>query len=324
MLRLTLSVADLGGLRFAFSPLWEVVASVRVLKEPGAHPLHLAWVRRARADLRSAGVEWDLLSALVPVPTRTLPGFLAPTPSAALPELGDELGAMVAVPAEELRQELRKTFGPTLRGTLAELHADPAAGLPRLAGQVRAYWDVALAADWARVRGLLEGDVMYRGRRLTHGGADLLFADLDPSIGWADGAVTVTHPTVTAEHTLDGRGLVLVPSAFVWPRVFVKVDPRWPPVIRYPARGVATVWDRGGTVDGGLAGVLGRSRARLLVDLEAPASTTELARRTGLSPAAVSHHLSRLRAAGLVTAHRAGSVVLYARTATADALLRPR
>ncbi|MFL6056417.1 MAG: ArsR/SmtB family transcription factor [Actinoallomurus sp.] len=70
-----------------------------------------------------------------------------------------------------------------------------------------------------------------------------------------------------------------------------------------------------------IAAVLGRSRALLLTELEAPASTTELARRTGISPAGVSQHLTALRDAGMVSAHRAGRSVLYARTAIAESFL---
>ncbi|MGW4223708.1 ArsR/SmtB family transcription factor [Streptomyces bauhiniae] len=52
-----------------------------------------------------------------------------------------------------------------------------------------------------------------------------------------------------------------------------------------------------------------------------PASTTELAHRTGLSPAGVSQNLTALRDAGLVSAHRSSRSVLYARTAAAETLL---
>jgi DNA-binding transcriptional ArsR family regulator len=52
-----------------------------------------------------------------------------------------------------------------------------------------------------------------------------------------------------------------------------------------------------------------------------PLSTTELARRTGMTPGGVSQHLAVLRAAGLVTAHRDGRTVRTVRTALAEALL---
>ena len=40
MLELSLTAEDVAYLRFGLSPLWEVVASVRVLKRPAEHPLH--------------------------------------------------------------------------------------------------------------------------------------------------------------------------------------------------------------------------------------------------------------------------------------------
>jgi DNA-binding transcriptional ArsR family regulator len=318
MPRLTLSAPDVAGLRLAFSPLWEVVASVRVLKEPGAHALHLPWIKAATTRLATTDV--DLLWSLVPVPTRRLPGFLAPTPATPLPELDDELDELVAVTVDDLRAELIAVLGRS--GAQTALYRAPKREMRRLVGQIRAYWDAVLVDDWPRLRGLLEGDVMYRARRLARGGARLLFADLHPDVSWERDTLTVRIPGATAEHALDGRGLVLVPSAFVWPRVFCKVDRRWPPVLRYPPRGVATLWESGTRAVDGLDGVLGRTRARLLAELDSPASTSELARRTGLTAAAVSQHLALLRDAGLVSAHRTGPVVLYGRTRRADGLIQ--
>ena len=70
-----------------------------------------------------------------------------------------------------------------------------------------------------------------------------------------------------------------------------------------------------------LSAVIGRGRAQLLVEMRAPVSTTELARRTGMSASGVSQHLAALRAAGLVAAHRDGKSILNTRTTVAEALL---
>ncbi|MGH1554542.1 ArsR/SmtB family transcription factor [Streptomyces sp. L7] len=86
-----------------------------------------------------------------------------------------------------------------------------------------------------------------------------------------------------------------------------------PPQLAYPARGVGSLWEsRHATRTDALTAVLGRSRTLLLTELETPASTTELARSTGLSAAGVSQYLTALRDAGLVSAHRVGRSVLYA------------
>lgn len=114
-----------------------------------------------------------------------------------------------------------------------------------------------------------------------------------------------------------------MPSAFLGPGLLTRMTPPDPPQLAYPARGVGSLWaSRPPTGKAeALAAVLGRSRTLLLTELAAPASTTELARRTGLSAAGVSQNLTALRDAGLVSAHRAGRSVLYARTAVAETLL---
>ena len=74
---------------------------------------------------------------------------------------------------------------------------------------------------------------------------------------------------------------------------------------------------------GALEALIGRPRASLLMALETPASTLELARVRRVSPSAVSQQLATLLASGLVSKARAGQVVLYARTALADQLIGP-
>ncbi|SEC67067.1 Helix-turn-helix domain-containing protein [Amycolatopsis tolypomycina] len=319
MLDLAFSTEDLAHTRFAFSPAWEIVASVRVLNSPGQHALHLPWIKRATAALDGAGLDIGLLRDLVPL--RHLPGFLAGTPSTPLPDLADELADLRDVPARLVRRELDAMAGPR-SPALARLHRDPEAGLERLATLMERYWQLVLAPDWPRIRALLEADVLYRSRLLAQGGAAELFNDLTPLVRWQGGTLTVAHRHLHAAVPLDGRGLVLVPSAFVWPRVFSKTDARWQPVLRYPPRGIATLWETGtATAPGALAAVVGRGRAMLLAELAAPASTAELARRSGLSAGAVSQHLGVLKAAGLVSGHRAGRHVLYARTALAESLV---
>lgn len=321
MLRLVFTARDLADIRFGFSPLWEVVASVRVVKDPDAHPMHAQWSAQVRQRLGQADLDWRMLSDLVPVPTRSIPGLISPPPVVPSPDLELELRSLSAMEPDRVRGILDKMPGPRPR-SLEPLYADPAAGLRRLVEVVRGYWDLALAPHWPRLLRLLEDDVRYRAHRLTDGGTRLLFADLNPRIRWHGDTLHVVNNHVTRTVELAGRGLLLVPSVFVWPRVFARLDQPWQPTLRYPPRGVARLWSRD-RLDppAALAAVLGRTRTMLLAALDAPGSTTELARQTGLSAGGVSQHLTALRAAGLVEAYRRGRYVLYARTSVAESLL---
>lgn len=317
MLEVPFSALELTRTRFAFSPIWEAVASMRVLRNPGEHALHLPWVKATRAKLDDAGLDIDLFFDLVP--DRRVPSFLTVTPVTPMPDLADELAALRDLPAKSVRRALEH-MDPPRSAAVARLHRNPEAGMERLADLIETYWKLALEPHWHRMRSLIEGDISYHARKLVEGGAESLLNDLSPMVSWKDGKLRVEHKATSLP--LEGRGLVLVPSIFVWPAVSSKTDSHWRPVLRYPARGIATLWDQGGTATSeALAAVIGRTRAILLTELAAPASTTELAQRARLTAGGVSQHLAVLRAAGLVSAQRAGRSVLYSRTSTAEGLM---
>ncbi|WP_154814328.1 ArsR/SmtB family transcription factor [Actinophytocola xinjiangensis] len=316
VLELKFTTLDLGYTRFAFSPLWEVIASVRVLKG-GGHPLHQPWVDQVRPRL--LGFDWGLLGDLVPVPTRVIPGFVAPPPTTPVPDLTVELATLLATPVEVVAAELERI--PEIRTPRTAGLTDPR-GLARLCDVIAEYWALALEPFWPRIVSLQEGDILHRARRMATGGAAALFADLEPQVRWADDRLRLAHRHVSGQRGLRGQGLLLVPSVFVWPRIFSITVPGWQPTLRYPPRGIATLWEtRRPAGSPALAGVLGASRAWLLAELDTPASTSELAVRTGLAAGGVSAHLTTLRAAGLVSAHRTGRYVLYARTAVGESLV---
>ena len=312
MVSIALSAAAATRVRFAVSCLWEVLAGVRILRDPGVPAVHRRWADRARPGLRPDG----LLTALVAPTGGYTPDFLTPPPAGLAGDLDRELAGLRATPAAVVRAHLDLMSAEPPR----ELYADPPAGLARLADEIAAYWSVAVAPDWPRMRALLDAEVQRRARRLAENGTAGVLDDLHRSVSWADGVLAVDHPHCRAADVPASAGLVLIPSVFVWPSVMT-VTAGDVPQLAYPARGVATLGEGPGCAPDALAALLGRGRARLLVELGTPLSTTELARRTSITPGGVSQHLSTLRDAGLVVSHRQGRAVLNTRTAVADALL---
>lgn len=319
MLEFQFGPEDVARVRFAFSPNWEVASSIRVLRDPSAHALHVPWVEEARAAL--AGVDLAMLAALVPS-EGYVPDFFAPPPDTPIPEFADELARVRRVAPARVVNELGKLFGRRRPPRAVQpLLDDPRRGLRQLTDLIAVYWELALAPHWDRIRALLQAEVLHRARQLTVGGAELLFADLHPEVSWHAPSLIVEmrHEAVLP---LEGRGLLLIPSVFFWPRTAAVTDAPWQPSLTYPPRGVATLWDPSeATGPEGLAGVLGATRAALVAELEAPRSTAELARRLGVTAGAVSQHLGKLRAAGVVNASREGREVLYVLTPAGEALL---
>jgi Family of unknown function (DUF5937)/Helix-turn-helix domain len=319
MLEIRFDAADLAEVRFAISPLVELMRSIRVLDDPAAHALHLPWIEQARAGARELPL--DLLRALQP-PDVYSPDFVHPPPTRPIVELEDELAAMKATPPAQVRDEIERAYRRrALPAVLWPFTSDTRAAVASLADLLREYWARTLAEHWPRIRAVLEGDVLHRARQMADGGARRLFADVDPTISWAAGVLRVDKPFHEAVDP-RGRGLVLVPSVFVWPRVVAVTDPRWQPTLIYPARGAGLLWEPSAVrAPDALASLLGRVRAAVLAALDQPRSTTDLAAAVGVTPGGASQHLTVLRDAGLVHGHRVGRRVLYLRTPVADALL---
>jgi DNA-binding transcriptional ArsR family regulator len=171
--------------------------------------------------------------------------------------------------------------------------------------------------------GLCAPDLAYRMEQFAGGGLARVLGDLHPDLGFADELLRVDKPH-HCSHRFDlaGTGIVLVPCAFTWPSLSVDCCGVDQPALIYPPRGVAELWeDTMAEQPDPLSALVGRTRASLLAILAAPGTTTQLAERLELSPAAVSQHLKILKDAALVSAHRRGRMVLYQRTPAATTLL---
>jgi DNA-binding transcriptional ArsR family regulator len=321
MIRAKFDTEALTRVRFAISPMLEAIRSVAALEDPAGRAIHLPWAEWAKPQ--TDDLDLTLLRALQRSNVYN-PDFVNPPPSGPLAEFEEELEVMVSTPAAQIRAEVAHTYAdgqvpPILEPFLSR----PRRAIGELAELMRSYWERSLADHWPRIRALLEQDVLYRARQIADGGTSRLFADLDPAVGWDEGVLEVECGDCDTAIELDERGLLLVPSAFVWPKVTIVTAPPWQPTLIYPARGIGMLWSPERPVaPDALAKLVGQSRAALLIALEHPRSTTELAATMGISLGGVSQHLSILREAGLVCGHRLQRVVLYMRSPEGDDLVR--
>jgi DNA-binding transcriptional ArsR family regulator len=199
--------------------------------------------------------------------------------------------------------------------------ADPARARDLLASRLNDSWNELVAPFWLRVRALLDREIEQRSRTLARYGLRRMLDELHPRIRWTKRGLSCVDRTGRIVE-IDERGLVLMPSVYLWPKVAAIVDEPWLPTISYPARGVGDLWRTPTPSPAALARLLGRTRALVLAGLDQPLSTTTLAALLELSPAGASRHLLALRDAGLVSGVRHGHEVRYRRTRLGSALLR--
>jgi Family of unknown function (DUF5937) len=160
MIEITLAHSDLARVRFAHSPVEELVASLRVLQDPGRQLMYGRWVSATRGRL--GGLRLDLLAALAPT-GRYLPAFLFPPSTRPWGVLAEELAQVAASPPAVVRAELDKVReGGPLPGVLGPLYDDPAGQLPAVVEEMGRYWEAAIEPVWPRVRGLCAADLAYR------------------------------------------------------------------------------------------------------------------------------------------------------------------
>lgn len=323
---LDLAAADLAGVRFAISPISQLVGVLTVMSGRavpaglgewrGAHEPRFDALRREQPLLAKVT---ELLRV-----TTYVPDCLSAPPVRPTERLRDELARVRATPADALRDDLRRSVARRRPGTRPpELLATGGPDLPdRLADTLSAAWDALLRDTWPAVKAVLQQDIEYRGRLLSTHGLARALDELDPGVRWRDDGQLELTGRAGESHRPSGVGLWLLPNAFGgnW----LCLAPPSAYALTYPARGTGSLLAPSAAPAPSLAvrSLIGNSRARILLRLREPATTTQLAAELGMAIGAVGDHLAVLRDNRLVDRRRAGRSVLYIRSELARALLR--
>jgi DNA-binding transcriptional ArsR family regulator len=240
-----------------------------------------------------------------------LPDFLTPPPTAQEMSLEEELEAVLSTPAWRIETDLdlwRKSAPKPYQGLLVNRGEET-----KLVSGLRSFYHSLIAPDWPAIRQLLREEIEARSMDLGCYGVDHVLATLHPRLAWEHPVLTLKAASVqpTVEVNLNGRGLILVPSAY-WRSTFATKLNAWDPlVVVYPLK----VHHRGqGPIPArrdALSDLMGRTRTSVLVTLlSSPGlSTSALAQVCGISAASASEHARALRRAGLLSTTRRGRQV---------------
>jgi DNA-binding transcriptional ArsR family regulator len=320
VLRLVFTNNDLFRIRVASQPdpLWETVLSLTLLGASDARAVLGPWRAQARDALRRLPrPQLHLLQRLAP-PVGDFPDFLTPPEASQGVEAGIE--AVLSTPRSRLHRELASL--PRASSWASPLARGDKQALVLLGDALRAYHKAVIAPYASKMQALVDAERAVCARSvLDHSGEGLLDR-LGPTMRWKPPALEVHYP-VRHEIRLDGRGLLLLPSAFCWRVPITLVEPSLPPVLVYPVSRNLEWWaGPSGHGSQTLANLLGRTRAACLQVIESGCTTGEMARRVGGTPSSASQHATTLREAGLITSTRQANEMIHTLTPLGAELLR--
>ncbi|WP_328992013.1 DUF5937 family protein [Kribbella sp. NBC_01245] len=243
-----------------------------------------------------------------------------------------ELERLRARPAEELAADLVRPLRGDGSGGLDDVRhwarsrgrvvdvlvegllADPDQAVGRFLGVLDHCWQTWFAAEWAQVAPRLTARARHdRDLAIRQDPAAMLIS-LDPAIDGKPGADSVIAQRLHSKRLdVGSRGLLLVPSAFVAPHLYLTEIPDEPVMAIYPVDGTAgpavptakAIQTRLETLSSPIALRICRAVA------SEPRTAGEIAALWSINPTQVTRHLRALTRAGVVTAERQGRFVTY-------------
>lgn len=341
-IQIVLNANDLSRVRLLSSPdpLEEMAFAAHRLPLLRADPVLGGWARRT---VRSLGVTGRDVLGVLDSAFVQVSGLGHEDP--ANPRTFDES-------IETIRSLPRSHWGAELEGlTKLGVRTDLVRGLvdtgsdaiKHLESALRAFHSAAIAPHWSQIQTYSAAGRHSATIRMAEGGVEELLKHLHPTITWQAPVLTMsagggcppgcvhqkmqTAGTQTLTFVADGRGLILVPSIFS-PVTSLRVpgpDEDEPLIIAFP---VQTEWHlfvggRESNIRNPLADLMGSTRALVLEALsEGQFTTSNLARRVGISVASASEHTGILRAAKMISSTREGNRVIHRLSALGDALMR--
>lgn len=311
-----ISTDTLAESRFVGSALAETTACLITLtKGTAAHPGERRWLG-THLPAYQARLASDPITALLvrsSLRPRYLADFVTPTPTGDTDlTFHDELAQIRAWPADRVHADLEVALGGPVpqrlrRPDLAE----------RIADLMEWIWTAAVQPDWDRRRRIIEADIVARTGQLGQGGWVTALEAMRPGMCWLGEGRLQVNPYDYPPRDLVGKRLLFVPVTPGVGWVCWAADRH---AVIYPCAGVLA--DREPTpAPDALGALLGPARARVLVLLDTPKSTTQLVALTGLGLGSVGRHLKILLNARLIRRRRAGRSVLYDRTPAGEVLV---
>jgi DNA-binding transcriptional ArsR family regulator len=305
------------------SALVEFGSALHVLRDPGHHGAD-PWAAGIRASLSPRLAEWTESWWWTAQAIRATP-FVTPEP----PDDSGAFDRLRAVPARLLADQLLRPVSrsgdvpaalrwararrPAVRARVEALAARPEEAVADFLGFLERSREEWFAAEWDRIRPVLAARARRFADTVDAHGAAAALTTLDPSVtlGAAGGEVRIAK-IQDVRHDVSGRGLLVAPSVFVRPHVYVADVPGRPLLLIHPAAPDSTPVPSVPELLRRLEAVAHRGRLEVARAIATePRTAGEIAALWNVDPTLVNRHLRALAAAGLAGTVRHGRFVRY-------------
>lgn len=241
------------------------------------------------------------------------------------PRFRDQVREIEETDRQVIGDWLCKSFGDEVPAAYQSFRSDVDTALQTMSRSLERYFDAVIAPLWPSIRGFLDRELIRIGYLLATQPAAVVLNAVHPSMHIDGDTLIVESPQGPLSGTLAGRKLKLTPLIACGNAILVDFNGIDEIKVGYAAPGVEELWagshEQGRDDTGDIGKLLGQTRAAVLRALDAPDSTTTLARRLALSASTTSEHLSALATLGLIAPIRVGRRVYYRRTPRGDRLL---
>ena len=320
---------DAERIRHVASPLIELGCALHVLAEPRHHG-RTDWAAGVplSADLRAELAQWTWTVRAVRA------RFFATSTATGMPSWDDELTALKKRPPEEVAAELvrplrgrplssrstdntavlpwARSRGRSTAVLVEALLTDPAEPVRRFTDLLDACWQQWFRDVWDESRDALAARGRHDRDLAVRDGVGVMLRSLDASIDVRDADSVVVQKVQSKRIDISTRSLLLVPSNYIAPHLFVGEIPGEPITILYPAAGRAADVPTAQQIRARLDALASPDRLQVCRAVASePRTAGEIAALWGLHPTQVTRHLRALTRAGLVTAEREGRFVAY-------------
>ncbi len=324
-------------IQFIYSPLNELFRSLHVLLNPRHHGMHIEWALEAKQKLSNFffnDLHYFSLFYELGTPPVLFNNFqtLSPNLDTEIQQLQSYLATIdpkiILTSLRKVSNDRENQFIPELakglewqdfnlaenNNLLADLKSDPQKVYQHLFSFIDEYRHQVFDQTWDAnsLAGFLLNEIKQQSEYLRqHGFVGLVNHLQVDRIHWQNHQLVVTKPFTETINLSDQDAILLMPSYFIWPHLFVDHFQHGV-VINYDALNKQRATVSPDKLAGIFKALSDTVRLKIMKYLaDQPYTTQALGQILTMSESTVSHHLKLLKEAGVVDTVKKGKFVLY-------------